>query len=582
MISMNRNRQPHRRTALKVLTGLGIGTATFQRSLASQAEKATEVTADMLLQAEWVADIELTDEERESTLSKLNKNLQSAARVRETEVEYNVGPCTVFRPDPFLKQAESVVRNQAVCRNRTPLERPDSDNDIAFLPVHCLARLIRHQKITSTELTRIYLDRLKKYDPILKCVVSLTEDLAVRQAAQADEEISSGEYRGPLHGIPWGAKDLMAVPGYPTTWGATPYQNQTFDHTATIAERLEAAGAVLVAKLSLGALAMGDKWMKKQTRNPWYPKQGSSGSSAGSASATAAGLVGFAIGTETLGSIVSPSRRCGTTSLRPTFGRISRYGLMPLSWTMDKAGPMCRSVEDCALVLDAIHGTDGKDPNAADQPFVWPEKTDLSKLRVGYVKNSESIDERNELRILREVGVQLIPITLPKELPVWELVPMLDVEAATMFDQVTREHITEGLNTWPDTFRAAQMIPAVEYVRASRVRSMLIQEMKSVFQKVDLYVGGRDLGITNLTGHPTVVMPAGFVERNKVKLPYSVTMTGDLYSESRLLAVAEAFQAETDFHKQQPPLNKWVKPEPTTPTDPKQKKDGKAESDQDD
>ncbi len=557
----NSQPRPNRRTVLGVLAGLGFGTETYRRALAAQASNATQenrITKAMLQQAEWVADIELTEEEREATLRDLRSNLRSAKRVREVEVDYNTPPCVYFNPAPNLKPGEPAVRNVATSTVAGTIERPKSDTDLAFLPVTHLAHLIRTRKITSVELTKLYIERLKKFDPLLHCVMSITEELAMKQASRADRAIAAGEYRGPLHGIPWGAKDLMAVPGYKTTWGATPFRDQEFDHTATIAERLEEAGAVLVAKLSLGALAMGDKWMEKMTRNPWNPKQGSSGSSAGSACAASAGLVGFTIGTETLGSIVSPSRRCGSTGLRPTFGRVSRYGCMPLSWSMDKAGPICRAIEDCALVLDAIHGSDGLDPCAVDQPFAWPPKKDLRSLRIGYVKGRRPDKDREDLKVLRDLGAKLVPIALPNKLPVYELVTMLDVECSAVFDHVTRNHITEGLNTWPNTFRAGQFIPAVEYIRAARVRTMLMKEMEKVMDDVDLYVGGSDLGITNLTGHPTAVMPAGFRKRGDVEVPFSVTMTGQLYGETDLLTVAHAYEQATGHNKKQPPLDNFL------------------------
>ncbi|MFK7818781.1 MAG: amidase family protein [Planctomycetaceae bacterium] len=547
-----------RRSVLGLLAGLGLGTETYRRAVAAQAEKTAFVTEEMLKQAEWVAGIELTESERETTIRKLRRNMRSIERVREVEVDYNVPPSVYFNPAPFLRPSEPVVRNQAVSTFDEKIKRPRSDEELAFLPVRKLAHLIKTRQVRSVELTKLYIERLKKYDPMLHCVVSLTEDLALKQAARADQALAAGEYRGPLHGIPWGAKDLMAIPGYKTTWGATPFRDQEFDHTATIAERLEDAGAVLVAKLSLGALAMGDKWMEKMTRNPWNPKQGSSGSSAGSACAASAGLVGFTIGTETLGSIVSPSRRCGSTGLRPTFGRVSRYGLMPLSWSMDKAGPICRAIEDCALVLDAIHGSDGNDPSATDQPFEWPPKSNIRSMRIGFVRNQTPDAERKELNVLRDLGAKLVPITLPDNLPVWELVTMLDVECSSMFGGITRDHVSEGLNTWPTTFRAGQFIPAVDYIQAARVRSMLMKEMEKLMDDVDLYVGGSDLGITNLTGHPTAVMPGGFRERNGLQLPFSVTMTGQLYGESDLLAVAHAWEQQTGHNQKRPPLDDFL------------------------
>ena len=390
--------------------------------------------------------------------------------------------------------------------------RPAKDEELAFLPVAELGPLVRSGRVTSTELTTLYLDRLRKYDGQLKCVVTLTERLALEQAARADAEIAAGRYRGPLHGIPWGAKDLIAVPGYPTTWGAPQFRGQQLEQTATVARRLEDAGAVLVAKLSLGALASGDRWFGGKTRNPWNLSQGSSGSSAGSAAAVVAGLVGFALGSETYGSIVSPCKRCGATGLRPTFGRVSRDGCMALSWTLDKIGPITRSVEDCALVLDAIHGWDGRDAAAVDEPFAWPNDMEFSQLRVGYVPTETPVADRLELRTLRTLGVTLVPIELPK-ISTDAIFLMLGCEAGTVFDPLTRDGDLDGLNEWPRAFQRAQFVPAVEYLRASRVRTKLVHAMRAAIKDVDLYVNGNDLGITNLTGHPTVVLATQFCRR---------------------------------------------------------------------
>jgi Asp-tRNA(Asn)/Glu-tRNA(Gln) amidotransferase A subunit family amidase len=428
------------------------------------------------------------------------------------------------------------------------------------LPVTELSSLIRSRQVTSTELTKLYLDRLKRFDALLKCVVNFTEDLALKQAAQADAEIAKGQYRGPLHGIPWGAKDLIAYPGYPTTWGAPQFKGRILNEKATVAARLEEAGAVLIAKLTLGALAMGDHWFGGITKSPWDPRRGSSGSSAGSASAVAAGLVGFAIGSETLGSIVSPCRACGATGLRPTFGRVSRHGCMSLAWSMDKIGPIARSVEDCALVFDAIHGHDGLDTSAVDQPFEWPPRRPLEGLKVGYVEQPRRPpDERQELHSLRAIGLELVPIKLPDGFPLEAITLMLGTEAATVFDELTRKHVSEGLNSWPDTFRQGQFVPAVEYLRAARVRTLLMRAMAKVMEKVDLYVGsGPDLVITNLTGHPTVVFPGNFSDRDGRPAPGSITLTGRLYDETTILAVAHAYQQATGNHLGQPPLERFL------------------------
>jgi Asp-tRNA(Asn)/Glu-tRNA(Gln) amidotransferase A subunit family amidase len=548
-----------RRTLLKGLAGLGIGTATFRRALAAQAAQAATVTPEMIKQAEWIAGVNLTDDERTSTARMITRSLRSFADLRKVEVGYDVPPALTFLPVPPRPSA-AVRRNQArPAETRTPL-RPGSSEELAFLPLTELASLIKSRQISSMELTKLYLGRLERFDPLLKCVVTFTKDLALKQAAQADQEIAAGKYRGPLHGIPWGAKDLIAYPGYPTTWGATPFKNRVIDVKATVAARLEEAGAVLVAKLSLGALAMGDQWFGGQTRSPWDPRTGSSGSSAGSASAVAAGLVGFAIGSETLGSIVSPCRACGASGLRPTFGRVSRHGCMTLSWSMDKLGPIARSIEDCALIFDAIHGADDLDWAATDQPFEWPPKVALDRIKVGFIEERDRpTDAREELKVLREIGFELVPITLPDELPVRAITLMLGTEAATVFDEITRKHITEGLNTWPNTFRNGQFVPAVEYLRAARVRTKLMQAMAERMKTVDLYVGsGDDLSITNLTGHPTVVFPMGFHDRAGRAMPGSVTLTGRLYDEATLMAVACAFQQATGDHRKQPPLEGYL------------------------
>jgi len=389
--------------------------------------------------------------------------------------------------------------------------------------------------------------------------VTLTEDLALKQAAKADSEIAAGIYRGPLHGIPWGAKDLIAYPGYPTTWGAIPFKDRTIDEKATVAARLEEAGAVLLGKLTLGALAMGDRWQGGMTRSPWNPRLGSSGSSAGSASAAAAGLVGFAIGSETLGSIVSPCRACGASGLRPTFGRVSRHGCMALSWSMDKIGPIARSLEDCALVLDAIHGADGLDASAVDQPFDWPPRVAVRGLRVGYFKRADQPDDkRDELTVLKGLGVELVPIELPTGYPIDAVSIMLRCESAAAFDDLTRKHVTEGLNSWPASFREGQFVPAVEYLRAARIRTLLIRAMAKLMATVDLYVGGNDLTLTNLTGHPTAVLPHGTRERDGREMPGSITFTGRLYGESTLVAVASAFQQAVGRNLQRPPLERYL------------------------
>jgi Asp-tRNA(Asn)/Glu-tRNA(Gln) amidotransferase A subunit family amidase len=490
--------------------------------------------------------------------------------------------------------------------------------DLAFASVSELASLLHARKITSLALTQMYIDRLKRYDSKLHFVITLTEDRAIAQAKAADAEIAAGKYRGPLHGIPWGAKDLLAVKGYPTTWGAGGFEQQSFDEDATVVKRLDEAGAILVAKFTLGALAMGDKWFGGRTRNPWNPEQGSSGSSAGSASAVAEGCVAFAIGSETLGSISSPCTRCGATGLRPSFGAVPRTGAMALSWTMDKLGPIARSAEDCALVLNVIHGPDGQDASAHPMHFLYPPQDDLHSLRVGYLKHdfdepepfklqppptSETAEEKKErhkreaeskaahdrrmydrrydvaaLDKLRTMGINLIPIELPK-LPYGAMVPLLTAEAAAAFDDLTlsgRDRLLteQGIEDWPNAFRTARFYPAVEYIQANRVRTLAIQQVSALFEKVDIIVassGGMQLLATNLTGHPAAIVPNGIRGNDaphppKIDTgdeddiggpgtPVSITFLAGLYDDARLAAFAQAYQDATGFNKLHPKLD---------------------------
>ncbi len=546
---------PTRRRLLQALAALGIGSAVFQRALATAADEAKTVTVEMIQQAEWIAGLNLSDDDRETLADSLNRQQRRFEEMRAVQLPHEVPPAISFNPAPWLPPSCEPIRRGVEPIGRAAPKKPDAGEDLAFLPITSLAALIRTRQLSSVELTKLYLERLRKYDPILHCVVSYTEDLALKQAERADREIAAGRYRGPLHGIPWGAKDLIAYPGYKTTWGAAPFKDQTIDTKATVARRLEEAGAVLIAKLTLGALAMGDRWFGGMTRNPWDAKRGSNGSSAGSAAATAAGLVGFALGSETLGSIVAPSRTCGVTSLRPTFGRVSRHGCMTLSWSMDKIGPMCRSVEDCALVFAAIHGFDGLDPSAVDRPFVWPPLRDLRTMKVGYIEEGDA-KKRTELRVLRDLGVRLVPIKLPAKYPLDALRVILDTEAAAVFDELTRKGIAEGLGVWPRVFRRSQFVPAVEYLRANRIRTLLARAMEEMMAQVDLYVGGNDVVLANLTGHPTVVLPNGFRKRDGGELPTGLTFTGRLYGETELLAVAHAYQQATGHHLKRPSMDK--------------------------
>jgi Asp-tRNA(Asn)/Glu-tRNA(Gln) amidotransferase A subunit family amidase len=559
-------KQPTRRFVLGVLAGLGVGSATFQRSLAAQAEKAATITPEMIAQAEWIAGIKLSEEDRKAVAIGLNRTVKDLEVLRAVKLPNDVPPALAFVPAPWQIPAAGAARGTVEPIASAVPKKPGSGDELAFLPITSLAALVRDRQVSSRELTKLYLDRLRKYDPALHCVVTLTEELALKQADRADKEIAAGNYRGPLHGIPWGAKDLIAHPGYKTTWGAEPYKEQTIDVQATVARRLEDAGAVLVAKLTLGALAMGDKWFGGRTRNPWDAEQGSSGSSAGSAATAAGGLVGFALGSETLGSIVSPCTRCGATGLRPTFGRVSRHGCMALAWSMDKIGPIARSVEDCALVFGTIHGADGLDPAAVDRPFSWPLRGDIRSLRVGYIENSTDAKNREELRVLRDLGLKPVPVKLPEKIPVGPLRHILEVESAAAFDELTRQGVTAGLNEWPGIFRQSMFISAVDYIRANRIRSLLMREMETVMAGLDVYVGstGRDLLLTNLTGHPSVVLPNGFSKEGAVEHPTSLVFTGKLYGETELLAVARAYQQATGSHLRHPPLERLTgdKPHP--------------------
>ncbi|MBL7113754.1 MAG: amidase, partial [Bacteroidales bacterium] len=416
------------------------------------------------------------------------------------------------------------------------------------------------------ELTQFYIGRLKKFGDTLECVITPTDDLALKQAQKADEELSRGIYRGPLHGIPYGAKDLLSLPGYKTTWGAMPYKDQVLDETATVIRRLEEAGAVLVAKLSLGALAMDNVWFDGITRNPWDLEQGSSGSSAGSAAATSAGLVGFSIGTETWGSIVSPSNRCGVTGLRPTFGAVSRYGAMALSWTMDKIGPICRSAEGCAMVFDAIHGKDEKDPYSLEASFNYNPGLDLQNLKVGYLEDlfkSKYGNRENDsitLEAIQSLGVTLLPVHLPDDIPIPALGIILWAEASAAFDELTRSNrddmlVLQTKEAWPNFFRQGRFVPAVEYIQASRIRTELIREVHELFSQYDVILspsfGGDQMLMTNLTGHPCVVIPNGFNDKG---LPTSFCILGNLFDEATILAMAKAYQEATDWDEQYPPL----------------------------
>lgn len=529
--------------------------------------KSPEITTEMVQQASQIFGLDFTEAERDSMLGNLERAREGYEKVRAISLTNDVSPALYFNPLPVGFVLDS-VRKPFKYSTLLKAALPKNKDDLAFYTISELASLLRSRQISSVELTEFFLARLKKYDAKLHCVISYTDELALAQARKADEEIKAGKYRGLLHGIPYGAKDLLARKGYKTTWGAGPYKDQTLDLDATVIQKLEAAGAVLCAKLTMGALAMGDVWYGEKTRNPWDIESGSSGSSAGSAASVSAGLLPFAIGTETLGSIVSPSTVCGTTGLRPTYGRVSRHGAMALSWSMDKIGPICRSVEDCAIVFDAIYGPDGKDLTIIDAPFNYAPVKSLKGMRIGYLKNAFESDYNNKtndsltLIELKNLGAELVPLELPDNYPLSAMTSIISVEGAAAFDDMTRSNrddllVRQTKNAWPNSFRAARFVPAVEYLQVNRLRTRLIQEVYEVLKKsnVEVYVspsyGGGNLSTTNLTGHPCVVLPNGFSKRGT---PTSITFMGQLFQEGRVLAVAKAYQDATDFHRKHPDL----------------------------
>jgi Asp-tRNA(Asn)/Glu-tRNA(Gln) amidotransferase A subunit family amidase len=613
-----------RRRFLAACSGLGLGSTLLPGVLWTLADDKDKVTIEMIDEAAAIADVPLRAEYRQMMVDALNEHVKNYEEIYKLHIPNNVAPALVFDPvlastkfetdkRPLRISAAPAIATSGVLKN---LE------DVCFHSARDLAELIRTKKVSSVALTQMYLERLKRYDPLLHFVITFTEDRAQAKAKEADREIAAGKYRGPLHGLPWGGKDLLSVAGYRTTWGAGGFENQTFDEDATVVKRLDAAGAVLIAKLSLGALAMDDHWFGAKTRNPWNPAQGSSGSSAGSASATAAGCVAFSIGSETLGSISSPSTRCGCTGLRPTFGFVPRTGAMALSWSMDKLGPICRAVEDTALVLHAIYGPDGGDRAVQPAAFNWDADLDWRKLRVGYLKtdfehpfdNQEeppakpeselSADEKKKLEEqkqrreqfrlraeydrrfnqaaiakLQAMGVNLVPVELPK-FPYDAMAPLLEAEAAAAFDELTRTGrdkllTDQGTGDWPNTFRIARLIPAVEYIQANRARMLAMEAVAKALDGFDVIVAptnSQQLVVTNLTGHPALILPNGFRgddappprknDKGEIEgdyggpgTPVSLTFLGQLYGEGRLLAFARAYQQATDFHLRHPKLS---------------------------
>ncbi len=629
-----------RRHFLAVCTAAGFGATLFPGTLFALANQAAgtaskeaaqpKITAAMIDAAATIAGIHIDDNLKAAMFEGLNSQRDDVEEIRKLALPNSVAPAFVFDPVPGNMVLET--HKQPLRLSAAPMftqedfrSNPARIETLAFMSVRSLAELIRTKRITCTMLTQMYLARLKRLDTKLHCVINLTEERALKQAATLDAEIEAGKYRGPLHGIPWGAKDLLAVKGYPTTWGAAGYENQTFDEDAEVVKRLDQAGAILIAKLSMGALAQGDLWgypagsgkPGARTRNPWNLKQGSSGSSAGSASATSAGCVGFAIGTETLGSISSPSTRCGVTGLRPTYGFVPRTGAMALSWSMDKIGPIARSVEDCAIVLSAIYGPDGHDLAVKPAAMNWDAGFDWKKLRIGFIKSAFDAPKPLELKaptaagdaemeayrkrlarmqagmaraqydlkyataaldiIRSKMGVSLIPVEIPK-LPFDSMVPLLEAEGAAAFDELTRsgrDKLLAGQEPfdWPNNFRVARFYSAVDYIQAMRARTLAIAAMDGLFEQVDILVtpsGGDQLVATNLTGQPAVIVPNGLrgddapPSSNPIDgavdnaggpgTPVSLTFLGGLYADARVAAFAHAYQQATNFHLAHPEL----------------------------
>ena len=535
----------------------------FTIIITSQAQTKADTIQLIRNNIKWY-DLDFTDAEADSMMGNLNNYLLLYKGMHKTLPANDIPFPFAFNPAPMGMKI-STKREKIYWDIPLRIELPANRNELAFYSIPQLASLILNKKISSVDLTKFFIARLKKWGDTLECVITITEDLAIKQAMQADDELKSGIYRGPLHGIPYGLKDLFAVKGYKTTWGSTPYKDQVLDMDSYVYKKLKDAGAVLCAKLSMGALAYNNKWFGGETKNPWNLNQGSSGSSAGSASATAAGLLPFTIGTETLGSIVSPSTRCGATGLRPTFGTVSRYGAMVLCWSLDKAGPICRSAEDAAIVYAFIHGTDGNDPSAIRHTFNYTGKVDWSKTRIAYAENffkrlNKDAPEWKVIETYRSLGANVQAINFPDSAmyPVNLVNIILNAESAAAFDELTRTNRDDLIERqdkdfWPNSFRAARTIPAVEYINANRYRYLLCEKMNAFMKNYDVLIvptfSGRQLSITNLTGHPVVCMPIGF---NQTGSPLSITLIGNLYDEAAILAAAKAFQDKTEHNKKHP------------------------------
>ncbi len=561
----------NRRRFIQHLAILGASSLVVKGCSSPITENQRGITIESIKAAENLIGIELTDDERRDILEGLQENLKGYTSIREKKLGAADFPSAMFNPLPAGFQIP--VERRPSRYSTVSVQVPSRIEDVCYHSVLQLGSLISSRQVSSLELTKMYLGRLKEYDSKLKFVVNLTEGLALKQAAKADAEIAEGNYRGPLHGVPYGIKDLFSVKGYPTTWGAKPFKDRIIDNDASVVRNLEKAGAVLIAKLATGALAAGEEWFGGRTRNPWKPKWPSGGSSAGPASATVAGCVGFSIGTESNGSMVSPCNECGVTGLRPTFGRVSRYGAMTTSWSFDKVTPICRTAEDCAIVLDAIQGPDGVDNSVVDAAFNWDPDLDISSLRIGYhtkyfekelMGNPQSggkIRYRKGIRsagktvlsFLESRGCELVPLDF--EIDHSKEGIMMLVEAAAAHDEFMRGNLDDlvGDQRWPNYYRRYRFVPAVEYLQAARYRSRVINQMHQAMKDIDLYVEitWSNNWSTNESGHPIVVVPCGHLDGWR---PATVTLVGKLFGEAEILAVAKAFQDATDHHLKRPSL----------------------------
>lgn len=557
-----------RRAFLAYFSSAGVGATLFPGALWAQSAGGThEITVEMIDAAATLAGLDFSAGDCEQMLEGIHNNLASFTELRKIGIDQSVPPPLYFNP-VVPGQVFADARKPFVLGDRTAVSRPANLEEVAFWPVTALSQLVESRQVTSTELTEMYLERIRRFDPVLRCVITLTEERARHQAQRADEEIARGRYRGLLHGIPWGAKDLLAAKGYRTTWGFKAYENQLIDLDATVVRRLDEAGAVLIAKLSTGEIARGDYWLGVQTKNPWKADEGSGGSSAGPGAATAAGLVGFAIGTDTTGSILGPSRNCGVTGLRPTFGRVSRHGVMPVCWSLDKVGPMCRSAEDCAIVFNTIYGPDDQDLAVVDRPFNWDGNRRIDWLSVGFLEaafggddeNANAAANRNDLAALdtlRAMGVHLRPVSLPEHAEM-DALQMLLVDEAAAFDELVQngniDLFRQDIDEPEDMLmRIARLHPAVEYLQINRRRMLLMQGMARVFDEIDVLVapfsGSSIQSATSLTGHPAVAVQNGFDDAGK---PTGFQFIGQLYGEAGALCLAKAWQESTAFHRRHP------------------------------